>query len=160
MAGEAQAAGLPPELPIMCVIQETGIRNLDGGDYNSSDIYLDGMPDDHKGPSRGYFQLLCRKFSRDYGHGRHIHTANCTIQQGLDPYYSLQDFIRKALSFQSRYASLGEGSYGAWIQAVQVSAFPSAYQGHLAEARRLIQAAQSIVDPTASHTKEWYERHY
>jgi hypothetical protein len=120
MAAQAQAAGLPPELPVMASLVESGLRNLDYGDRDSV----------------GFFQMRTGIWNRgDY--------AGYPDR----PQLQMQWFIDRALAVKAdRIAegATGFGSdpatFGEWIADVERPAeqYRGRYQLRLDEAQRLL----------------------
>jgi cell wall-associated NlpC family hydrolase len=111
MAGAAVAHGLPPELPVMTSLAESGLRNLPYGDRDSLGLF-------QQRPSQGWGSPA----------------------QVMDPAHALGSFLRRAelADAGNRFSSGGVDGLGAWAQAVQRSGFPERYQPRLDEARILI----------------------
>ncbi|MDX6554867.1 MAG: hypothetical protein QOD86_1062, partial [Miltoncostaeaceae bacterium] len=111
MAAAAVARGLPPELPVMASLAESGLRNLPYGDRDSLGLF-------QQRPSQGWGSPA----------------------QVLDPSHALATFLHRAALADAggRFSSGGVDGLGAWAQAVQRSGFPERYQPRLDEARRLI----------------------
>lgn len=113
MGGKAAAAGLPPELPVMAALPESGLNNSAVGD---------------NGNAVGFFQIWPNR-AQDDGFDPATRT---------DPEMQITWFIQEALQVKSRFASRGESAYGEWCQAVEISRHPDKYQPRLAEARALL----------------------
>jgi hypothetical protein len=120
MAAGAQAAGLPPELPVMASLVESNLQNLPPGDADSV----------------GFFQM--RVGIWDQGEYQGFADA---------PELQLKWFIDEAIRFkQTRFESgltdlLEDSSqWGDWVADIERPAeqFRGRYQLRLAEARRLI----------------------
>ncbi len=111
MAAAAAARGLPPELPVITALTESGLRNLPHGDRDSLGLF-------QQRPSQGWGSPA----------------------QVMDPYHALGTFLhRAALADEGgRFSTGGVDGLGAWAQTVQRSAFPERYQPRLEEARALI----------------------
>ncbi len=117
MARGAAERGLPHELPIMAAIAESGIRNIRGTSYHG----FFGM---HESLSTGAY----RGFPR-----------NPELQ--LDWFLDTAMLVRQRLLARGRPDPAASSStYGEWIAGVERPAPEnrSAYQPHLAEARRLV----------------------
>ena len=54
LASEAKKAGLPPELPVMASLVESGVKNLKGGDADSAGFFQMRVGIWDKGPYKGY----------------------------------------------------------------------------------------------------------
>ncbi len=113
----AKRRGLPPELPIITALVESNFRNVNFGDRDSL----------------GMFQQRAAWGPRSVR---------------LNPIKSARMFFdggrggqRGAVDFKHHFKGRGPSAYGAWAQAVQVSAFPDRYQQRMGEARRLLRAA-------------------
>jgi hypothetical protein len=122
MAGRAAAAGLPPELPVMAGLVESGLRNLDHGHADSL----------------GFFQMRTSVWNS----GEYAGYAD-------DPELQMRWFIDQAVALKERrvaegYASFGTdpSAYGEWIADVERPAeqYRGRYQLRLEEARSLIAA--------------------
>lgn len=120
MARQAQKAGLPPELPVMAALVESGLRNLSYGDADSV----------------GFFQMRLSIWDRGEYAG-----------YPKSPELQLKWFIDQATALKERrlregVASFGAdpNAYGAWIADVERPAaqYRGRYQLRLDEARRLI----------------------
>jgi hypothetical protein len=120
MAAGARAAGLPPELPVMASLVESGLRNLEFGDADSV----------------GYFQMR-------------VPIWNVGEYQGFPdrPELQLKWFIDHAILFKQLRFAAGvtnllddPSSWGEWIADVQRSPehLRGRYQLRLEEARELI----------------------
>jgi hypothetical protein len=112
MARQAEKAGLPGELPVMAGLVESGLENKQG--------YYDV-----NGMAYGFFSI-------------HPGNYGMSATQARDPVAQLRWFIQQALEHKAEFAGKGPGAYGAWCQAVEVSAYPDRYQGQLAAARGLV----------------------
>jgi hypothetical protein len=140
MASCAVQQGLPRELPVMCSLVEVGagsgfgwnegIRNVRDAIGFSSAVDFDSL---------GFFQQ--RPAS---GWGCRRENNRCTLQQRLQNIiyapHAITEFLDEAKRIKSRDGFTNEnvGRFGAWIQAVQISAFPGRYQLELGQARSLI----------------------
>jgi cell wall-associated NlpC family hydrolase len=115
MGANAQRAGLPPELPVMAALTESGLRNLDYGDRDSV----------------GFFQM--RVGIWDQG----AYTGYPT-----NPQLQLQWFINEALAARQSDPSLSQdpNSWGDWVADVERPAaeYRYRYQLQLPEAQALI----------------------
>jgi cell wall-associated NlpC family hydrolase len=111
MASAALTRGLPPELPVMASLAESGLRNLPYGDRDSLGLF-------QQRPSQGWGSPA----------------------EVMDPAHALGTFLRRAelADAGGRFSSSGVDGLGAWAQAVQRSGFPERYQPRLEEARALI----------------------
>jgi len=118
MGAAAKKAGLPPELPIMAALQESGLRNLPGGDADSA----------------GFFQMRERYWNTGQYRGYRD-----------DPELQLRWFIDHALNEQAAHPEFtrSPASYGEWIANVERPAAEhrGKYQPHLTEAQRLLARA-------------------
>jgi cell wall-associated NlpC family hydrolase len=116
MARQAERAGLPPELPVMAALTESGLRNLDYGDSTSV----------------GYFQMLSNW--NEWGGGKYRGFAS-------HPELQLQWFIDHALAYKHQYAGRNDAhSLGDWAADVErpLAAYRGRYEPRYKEARRLI----------------------
>jgi NlpC/P60 family len=118
MGGEAQRRGIPPELPVMAGLVESGLRNLDGGDADSAGFFQMRLGvwnnGDYKGyPDRADLQL---KWFLD--------TAEAVKKQRIAAGRPVDD----------------PGGYGEWIADVERPAeqYRGRYQLRLEEARGLL----------------------
>ncbi len=129
MAGEAQRRGLPPELPVMAALVESGLRNLPGGDADSV----------------GFFQMRVSIWNR----GDYAGYAD-------RPELQLDWFLDHAEQVGGRAGD--GGGYGEWIADVERPAeqYRGRYQERLDEARDLLRRArppvEELVDGAAIHS--------
>ncbi|WP_246551353.1 hypothetical protein [Miltoncostaea oceani] len=122
MARRAQAAGLPPELPVMAGLVESGLRNLDHGHADSL----------------GFFQMRVSVWDR----GEYAGYAD-------NPELQMKWFIDHAVALKEKrlaegYSAFGTdpARYGEWIADVERPAeqYRGRYQLRLEEARALLSA--------------------
>ena len=117
MAKAARAADLPPELPVMAALQESGLRNLDYGDSDSVGFFQMRTRIWDQGPWKGYAQR---------------------------PELQMKWFITRAIEERNNHpgAYKGEADYGRWIADIERCRedLRGRYQGHLIDARELIKA--------------------
>jgi cell wall-associated NlpC family hydrolase len=118
MGQEARRRGIPPELPIMASLTESGMQNLDHGDRDSL----------------GYFQMRLSVWNG----GPYAGYAN-------NPKRQLDWFLDQAQAVGKQRQARGQSTtdprqYGDWIADVERPAqeYRGRYQGHLAEARSLL----------------------
>jgi hypothetical protein len=120
MAAEAKKRGLPPELPVMASLVESGLHNVPGGDRDSI----------------GYFQM--RTGIWDQGPYKGF---------GQKPELQVKWFLDQAEQVQKQRIAAGQASslkdpsqYGNWIADVERPAaeYRGRYQLRLAEARSLL----------------------
>lgn len=118
MADGAVRAGLPPELPVMAALVESGLRNLPAGDSDSV----------------GYFQMRTSIWNTGEYSG-----------YPTRPELQLKWFLDHAIAVKTRLIAAGvatddESIYGEWVADVQRPPEQSRheYQLRLAEARLLI----------------------
>jgi hypothetical protein len=117
MAYWTEKAGLPPELPIMAALVESGMRNLPTGDADSAGYFQMRLPIWDNGPYAGF---------------------------ATNPQLQLQWFIDQALIFRERRLAAGlpldEAHYGEWVADVQrpPEELRFRYQLRLEEARALL----------------------
>ena len=132
MAGMAQQAGLPPELPVMAALVESGLSNLDHGDADSL----------------GFFQMRVSTWNRDEYAG-----------YPDSPELQMKWFIDQALAVKAKRLADGNTSfqtdpnqYGEWIADIERPAeqYRGRYQERLAEAQGLLAQATSAPAPAAS----------
>jgi hypothetical protein len=127
MARDAQAAGLPPELPVMASLVESGLHNLAGGDRDSL----------------GFFQMRSGIWDRG---------AYAGFSQ--NPELQMRWFIDHALAIKAKRIAEGDATYGQdpsgygnWVADVEVPYEPyrGRYQLRLDDARALL--GSSTQDP-------------
>jgi cell wall-associated NlpC family hydrolase/soluble lytic murein transglycosylase-like protein len=122
MAGRAEAAGLPPELPVMAALVESGVQNLDHG--HSSSV--------------GYFQMLTELW--DQGPYKGYQT---------DPEKQIQWFVDHAGPLKEKFGSLPPTAenLGEWVADTERPAeeFRGRYALRLDEARTLIEQGRQAV---------------
>jgi hypothetical protein len=120
LAKRAEKAGLPPELPVMAALVESGVRNLDFGDADSV----------------GFFQMRLSIWNRGEYAG---YPQNPDLQAKW--------FIDNALAVKRQRIAAGDadfgkdpGKWGEWIADVERPAeqFRGRYQLRLQEARGLL----------------------
>ena len=126
MAGRATADGLPPELPVMAALVESGMKNVPSGDADSVGFFQMRVATWSEGPYAGYPDR---------------------------PELQMKWFIDQAVSV--RNAALAHGQrgfaespqeFGRWIDTALKSSDTNRtnYQRELAEARALIAAGRSL----------------
>jgi hypothetical protein len=122
MARMAQTAGLPPELPVMAALVESGLSNLDHGHADSL----------------GFFQMRVSVWNRDEYAG-----------YPDSPELQMKWFIDQATAIKRKRLDEGLSSfgtdpagYGEWIADVERPAeqYRGRYQGRLEQARELLRA--------------------
>ncbi|HEU4537749.1 MAG TPA: hypothetical protein VFS00_26695, partial [Polyangiaceae bacterium] len=118
LASEAKKAGLPPELPVMASLVESGVKNLKGGDADSAGFFQMRVGIWDNGPYRGF---------------------------RMNPQLQAKWFIDNALQVKKARLAAGKsvtdpGSYGEWIADVERPAaqYRYKYQLRLTEARKLL----------------------
>jgi cell wall-associated NlpC family hydrolase len=125
MARDAQAAGLPPELPVMASLVESGLHNLSGGDRDSM----------------GFFQMRAGIWDR----GEYAGFSQ-------NPELQMRWFINQALAIKAKRIAEGDATYGQdpsgygnWIADVEVPYAPyrGRYQLRLADAQSLLGSADN-----------------
>jgi hypothetical protein len=120
MGARAQAAGLPPELPVMAALTESGLRNLNYGDRDSV----------------GFFQMRVGIWNEGSYTGYPDH-----------PDLQIQWFIDHALAVKSQYPSLAANpsSWGEWVANVEqpAAAYRYRYQLQLGTAQALLHGAEA-----------------
>lgn len=127
MAKAARKAGLPPELPVMAALQESGLRNVRHGDRDSV----------------GFFQMRASIWNRGEYRGY------------LDrPELQLRWFLKRAREEQHGGRHSSPEDYGRWAADVERCAaqYRGLYQRHLEQARRLIGAGHEAHGP--SHARD------
>jgi cell wall-associated NlpC family hydrolase len=118
MGANAQRVGLPPELPVMAALTESGLRNLDYGDRDSL----------------GFFQMRSSIWDRGAYAG-----------YPSDPQLQIEWFINEALAVRQSDSSLAgsPSSWGEWVADVERPAaeYRYRYQLQLSEAQELLRAS-------------------
>jgi len=121
MAIAAQKRGLPPELPVMAALVESGLRNLDYGDADSV----------------GFFQMRLSVWNQGAYSG-----------YPDDPQKQLQWFLDRATEVKQQRLARGlsvddPNQYGNWVADIENPAaqYRGRYQTHLDEARQLLSQA-------------------
>jgi cell wall-associated NlpC family hydrolase len=134
MARDAQAAGLPPELPVMASLVESGLHNLSGGDRDSM----------------GFFQMRAGIWDR----GEYAGFSQ-------NPELQMRWFINQALAIKAKRIAEGDATYGqdpsgygSWIADVEVPYAPyrGRYQLRLDDARSLLTSADATPPAAAPVT--------
>jgi hypothetical protein len=125
MARTAQANGLPPELPVMAALVESGLSNLDHGDADSLGFFQMRASVWDKGEYAGYSQ---------------------------NPELQVKWFMQQALEIKRRRLAEGMSSFGTdpagfgeWIADVERPAeqYRGRYQERLDQARALLAAGSA-----------------
>jgi hypothetical protein len=120
LAKRAEKAGLPPELPVMAALVESGVRNLDFGDADSVGFFQMRLSFWNKGAYAGYPQ---------------------------NPELQIKWFIDHAVAHKRAQIAAGDrdfgedpATWGEWIADVERPAeqYRGRYQLRLAEARKLL----------------------
>jgi cell wall-associated NlpC family hydrolase len=121
MAAEAQKRGLPPELPVMASLVESGMKNLDYGDRDSVGFFQMRTEIWNNGPYEGYPD---------------------------DPQKQLDWFLDHAEAVKDKRLAAGQSiddpnQYGNWVADVELPAeqYRGRYQLKLAEAQDLLKQA-------------------
>jgi hypothetical protein len=118
MGAHAQRAGLPPELPVMAALTESGLRNLSYGDRDSV----------------GFFQMRVGIWDQGSYAG---YPSNPELQ--------IQWFIDHAVAVKDQYPGLADNpnSWGEWVASVEQPAaqYRYRYQLQLSEAQALLRGA-------------------
>jgi hypothetical protein len=127
MSNEARRRGLPPELPVMASLVESGMKNLNGGDRDSV----------------GFFQMRVGIWNNGQYAG-----------YPRKPELQLRWFLDKALEVKKQRLAQGQSvtdpnQYGEWIADVERPAeqYRGRYQLRLSEARALLAAGAVAQDP-------------
>ncbi|MEO9176396.1 MAG: C40 family peptidase, partial [Gaiellales bacterium] len=132
MARDAQTAGLPPQLPVMASLVESGLHNLSGGDRDSM----------------GFFQMRAGIWDR----GEYAGFSQ-------NPELQMRWFINQALAIKAKRIAEGDATYGQdpntygnWIADVEVPYAPyrGRYQLRLDDAQALLAGADNA--PPAAAT--------
>jgi hypothetical protein len=122
LAKEAEKHGLPPELPVMAALVESGVRNLSGGDRDSV----------------GFFQMRVGIWNRDQYAG-----------YPDKPELQIKWFVDQALAVKKKRVAAGDADFGSdpakwgnWIADVELPAeqFRGRYQLQLEAARALLRS--------------------
>ncbi len=130
MARDAQAAGLPPELPVMASLVESGLTNMPGGDRDSM----------------GFFQMRAGIWDRGEYAG-----------YSQNPELQMKWFIDHALAVKAKRIAEGDATYGQdsstwgnWVADIEVPYEPyrGRYQLRLEDAQSLL-ANASAAPPAA-----------
>jgi hypothetical protein len=118
MAKQAEKAGLPPELPVMASLVESGVKNLEGGDADSVGFFQMRVGIWNRGPYAGFPD---------------------------NPKLQVKWFIDNALNVKKQRIASGKpiddpGTFGEWIADVERPAaqYRYRYQLRLSEARKLL----------------------
>src|SRR5205085_9151203 len=114
LAAHAEKAGLPPELPVMAALTESGLVNNPGGDRDSV----------------GFFQMRTAYWNKGAYAG---YPENPNLQ--------VKWFIDQALQVKNgRGPGSDPGGWGNWIADIERPAeeYRGRYQTHLEEARKLL----------------------
>ena len=136
MARGARARGIPPELPVMASLVESGLRNLSSGDSDSA----------------GYFQMR-----------RSLWDSGAYAGFPTNPDLQLTWFADQAIAIRSARVAGGDTAYGAdpgrwgeWIADVERPAeqHRGRYQLRLDEARALVGTCQDAPAETLAVTTE------
>jgi hypothetical protein len=123
LAARAAAAGLPPELPVMASLVESGVKNLNFGDADSVGFFKMRLSIWNSGPYAGFLE---------------------------NPELQIKWFIDQAIRVRELRIAAGDASFGndpnqfgEWIADVERPAeqFRGRYQLRLDEARALIRSA-------------------
>ena len=120
MAGQAEKRGLPPELPVMAALVESGMKNLNYGDADSVGFFQMRVSIWDQGAYKGYAQkpeLQAKWFIDTALQVKRSAIANGDVNFGKDP-----------------------SAWGEWIADVERPAaqYRYKYQLRLTEARKLI----------------------
>jgi hypothetical protein len=129
MAAEAKRRGLPPELPVMAALVESGMRNLPGGDADSVGYFQMRSGIWNSGPYAGYGQRPELQLDWFLDHAEQVQ----------------RDRVARSLPVNDA------GSYGEWIADVERPAeqYRGRYQLRLAEARELLRHGAELVSDHA-----------
>jgi hypothetical protein len=129
LAAGAENRGLPPELPVMAALVESGVANLDHGDADSVGLFQMRTSVWNNGPYAGYAD---------------------------NPQLQLQWFLDHAEAVKSERLRAGlpldSAHYGDWIADIERPAeqFRGRYQLRLDEARELLAHAAQPLPPSAN----------
>ena len=126
MGAHAAKAGLPPELPVMAALTESGLRNLNYGDRDSVGFFQMRTGIWNEGPYTGY---------------------------ATNPELQIQWFIDHALAVKAQYPGLAENpsSWGELVANVEQPAaeYRYRYQLQLGMAQQLLHGADLTPPPPA-----------
>jgi len=107
MAREAQTHGLPPELPVMAALVESGMRNLTGGDRDSSGFFQMRHGIWNQGEYAGYPQRPELQLKWFIDHAVQVKAARVAAGEPVDDPQSYGDWIadveRPAAEYRGRY---------------------------------------------------------
>ncbi len=121
MGANARRVGLPPELPVMASLTESGLRNLDYGDRDSVGFFQMRTSIWDEGPYAGYL---------------------------TDPQKQIEWFLNKALAVRGSDPSLASdpSRWGEWVADVERPAaeYRYRYQLQLGEAVQLLRGDASL----------------
>ena len=125
MAARAAAAGLPPELPVMASLVESGLQNVGGGDADSAGFFQMRVATWAQGPYAGFSG-----------------NPELQVKWFLDHATSVRNFAM-ALGFRSFFEHAA--NFGTWIDTTlsPSRATRRAYQRELNDARKLIAAGRA-----------------
>ncbi|HEX6021407.1 MAG TPA: CHAP domain-containing protein, partial [Solirubrobacter sp.] len=129
MAGQAEKRGLPPELPVMAALVESGLKNVNFGDADSV----------------GYFQMRVGIWNQ----GEYAGYPD-------KPELQLDWFLDQAEAVKQQRIAAGKpiddpNQYGEWVADVERPAaqYRGRYQERLEEARQLLAARPAAAAPAA-----------
>jgi cell wall-associated NlpC family hydrolase len=115
LASEAKKAGLPPELPVMASLVESGVKNIQGGDADSAGFFQMRVGIWDQGPYKGFRQdphLQAKWFIDEALAVKHKAIASGDVNFGKDPSKFgdwIADIERPAAQYRYRYGlRLGE----------------------------------------------------
>jgi hypothetical protein len=120
LASEAKKAGLPPELPVMASLVESGVKNLQGGDADSAGFFQMRVGIWDEGPYKGFRQ---------------------------NPHLQAKWFLDQALAIKRQRIAAGDvnfgkdpSKFGDWIADIERPAAQYRYRYglRLGEARKLL----------------------
>jgi cell wall-associated NlpC family hydrolase len=132
MARDAEAAGLPPELPVMASLVESGLTNMPGGDRDSM----------------GFFQMRAGIWDRGEYAG-----------YSQNPELQMKWFIDHALAIKAKRIAEGDATYGQdpsaygnWVADIEVPYEPyrGRYQLRLEDAQSLLANASTAAPAAAA----------
>ncbi len=120
LAGQAQKAGLPPELPVMASLVESGVKNLNFGDADSV----------------GFFQMRVGIWNQG-AYAGFPHKPELQAKWFIDQALAVK---RKAIASGDANFGKDPAKFGEWIANVERPAeqFRGRYQLRLGEARKLL----------------------
>jgi hypothetical protein len=106
MGHEAQKRGLPPELPVMASLVESGMKNLPGGDADSVGFFQMRVSVWNSGDYAGYPERPERQLDWFLDHAAAVKAQRVARGQPIDPQHYgewIADVERPAAQYRGRY---------------------------------------------------------